>query len=139
MSRQLNKHLKDNVKVMITYQETNLSSRFSVKDQTKFEHRNDVVYCCKCLEKDCDDFYIRETDRRISKRIIDHNKRDKNSHPLQHAQNKKHVYVCVNDFTILNSNYRSKIKRKISESLYIRSKKQTLNTKETSMKLNLFN
>ena len=96
--RQLNKHLKDDVKVMITYQGTKLSSRFQVKDQTKFEHRNDVVYCCKYPEHDCDDFYIGETDRRISERIIDHNKRDKNSHPLHHAQNKKHVYVCVNDF-----------------------------------------
>ena len=97
---------------MITYQGTKLLSRFQVKDQTKFEHRNDVVYCCKCPENNCDDFYIGETDRRISERIIDHNKRDKNSHPLQHAQNKKHAYVWVNDFTILNSNYRSKIKKK---------------------------
>ena len=62
---------------MIRYQGTKLSSRFQVKDETKFEHSNDVVYCCKCPENDCDDFYIGETDRRISERIIDHNKRDK--------------------------------------------------------------
>ena len=97
------------------------------------------MYCCKCPENDCDDFYIGETDRRISERIIDHNKRDKNSHPLQHVQNKKHSHVWVNGFTILNSNYSSKIKRKISEHLFIRSRKSTLNTKETSMKLNPFN
>ena len=139
MIRRLNKHLKDDIKVMITYQGTKLSSRVQVKDQTKFEHRNDVVYCCKCPENNCDDFYIGETDRRISERIIDHNKRDKNPHPLQHAQNKKHAHVWVRDITILNSNYRSKIKRKISESLYIRSKNATLNTKKTSMKLNPFN
>ena len=139
MNRHLHKHLKYDVKVMITYQRTKLSSRFQVKDQTKFEHRNDVVYCCKCPENDCDDFYIGETDRQISERIIDHNKRDKNSHPLQHAQNRKHIYVWVKDFTILNSHYRFKIKRKISESLYITSKKPTLNTKETATKLNLFN
>ena len=138
MNRQLHKHFKDYVKVMITYQGTKLSSRFQVKDRTKFEHRNDVVYCCKCPENDCDDFYIGETDRRISERIIDYNKRDENSYPLQYAQNKKNARVWVNDFTLVNSNYRSKIKRKISESLYIRSKKPTLNTKETSMKLNLF-
>ena len=93
MNRQPHKHLKYDVKVMITYQGTKLSSRFQVKDQTKFEHRNDVVYCCKYPENDCDDFYIGETDRRISERIIDHNKRDKNSHPLQHAQNKKHTHM----------------------------------------------
>ena len=131
--------MKDDVKDLITYQGTKLSSWFQVKDQTKFEHRNDVVYCCKYPENNCNDFYIGETDRWISERIIDHNKRDKNSHPLHHAQNKKHAHVWVNDFTILNGNYRSKVKRKISESLYIRSKKPTLNTNETSMKLNLFN
>ena len=116
MRRQLNKYLKDDVKVTITYQGTKLSSRFQVKDQTKFEHRNDVVYCCKCPENNCNDFFSGETDRRISEIIIYHNKRDKNSHPLQHSQNKKHAHVWENDFTILNSNYRSKIKRKISES-----------------------
>ena len=139
MRRQLNKRLKNDVKAMITYQGTKLSSRFQVKDQTKFEHRNDLVYCCKCPENDCDDFYIGEIDRQISERIIYHNKRDKNSHPLQHAENKKQEHVWINVFTILNGNYRSKIKRKISESLYMRSKNPTLNTKETSMKLNLFN
>ena len=78
------------------------------------------MYCYKCPKNDCDDFYIKEIDRRISEIIIDHSKRDKNSHPLQHVQNKKHAHVWVNDFTILNCNYRSKIT--ISESLYIRSK-----------------
>ena len=48
---------------MITYQGTKLSSRFEFKDQTKFEHKNDKVYCCKCPENDCDDFYVGETDR----------------------------------------------------------------------------
>ena len=43
MIRRLNKHLKDDIKVMITYQGTKLLSRVQVKDQTKFEHRNDVV------------------------------------------------------------------------------------------------
>ena len=126
---------------MITYEGTKLSSRFQVKDQTKFARTNDLAYCCKCPENDCVDLYIGKTDRRISERIIYHiyhNKRDKNSHPSQHAQSRTHEHVWVNDFTILNSNYWSNIMRKISESLYIRSKKSTLNTKETSMKLNLF-
>ena len=49
-----------------------------------------------------------------------------------------HAYVWLNDVTILNGNRRSKFKRKTSESLYIRSKKWTLNTKEPLMKINLF-
>ena len=52
MSRQLNKHLKDDVNVMITYQKNKFASMFQVKDQTKFEYRNDIVYCYKCPEND---------------------------------------------------------------------------------------
>ena len=80
---------------MITYQRTKLSSRFQIKDQTKFEHRNgnDTSYCCRFTENIFDDFYIGENDTRISKRIIDRNKSDKNSHPLQHVQNTKHAHV----------------------------------------------
>ena len=37
---------------MITYQGTKLSSRFEFKDQTKFEFKNDKVYCRKCPEND---------------------------------------------------------------------------------------
>ena len=85
------------------------------------------MYCCKCPESDCCDFYNGETDTRIPERI----ERDKFcilSHSLQHAQNKKHAHISV-FFFILSSNYRSKIKRKISESLYTRSKKPNSNTK----------
>ena len=87
------------------------------------------MYCCKSHENDCDDFYIGETDRQMSEIIIDHNKKHKSSHLLQHAQNEKQAHIWVKNFTILNSNYRPKIKRKISESLYIRSKKPTLQTR----------
>ena len=120
MNRQLLKHLKDYVKVMITNQGTRHSSRFQVKDQTKYEHKTDVVYWCKCLKNDSDDFYIRETDRQISERIIDHNKRGKIHIPYNMHTVGKTADVWVNDFTVLNSNYRSKIKKKISRSLYIR-------------------
>ena len=120
---QLPKHLKDDVKVMMPHQRTKLSSRFQIKDQTKFEHRNrnDAAYRCKSTENVFDDFYIGETDKRLWKRIIDRNRSDKNSRPLQHVQNTKHAHVWINVLTILNSNYRSNIKRKISESLHVRS------------------
>ena len=36
-------------------------------------------------------------------------------HIFTTSQNKKHAHVWVNDFSTLNSNYRSKIKRKRSE------------------------
>ena len=54
--------MKDYIKVMITYQVTKPSSRSQVKDQTKFKHGNDVVYCYKCPENECVDFFIGETE-----------------------------------------------------------------------------
>ena len=59
------------------------------------------MYFFKCPENDCDDFYSGEIYRRMSKRIIDRDKRDKNSQPLQHAENKKHAHAWINDLTIL--------------------------------------
>ena len=40
---------------------------------------------------------------------------------------------------ILNGNYKSSVKRKISEALYIRTLKPTLNVKEKSIRLELNN
>ena len=45
---------------------------------------------------------------------------DKNSHLLKHAHEKAHIHVWENGFKILGNNYQSNIRRKISESLYIR-------------------
>ena len=39
---------------------------------------------------------------------------------LRHSRNKLHTHVWEGDFKLLDSNYQSNIKRKISESLYIR-------------------
>ena len=98
-----------------------------------------MVYLCKCPEINCKQTYIGETKRRIIERVIDHNKRDKNSHVLRHTDTEKHKRVFTDDFTILGSNYRSNFKRKISESLFIKQYKPTLNTQENSITLKLFN
>ena len=139
MKKRLKKLLPSNVKTSISYSAVKLSSKFRVKDKTKFEHRNDIVYLCKCPEINCKQTYIGETKRRIIERVIDHNKRDKNSHVLRHTDTEKHKRVFTDDFTILGSNYRSNFKRKISESLFIKQYKPTLNTQENSITLKLFN
>ena len=77
--------------------------------------------------------------RRIVERIQDHNNRDKNSHLLKHAREKGHTHVWEKYFKILGNNYQSNIKRKISESLFIRQLKSTLNGNEKSIPLHLFN
>ena len=78
--------------------------------------------------------HVGETDRRIKECIIDYNKRDKSSHLLKHAHESQHIHVWNDSFKILNGNYKSNRKRKISETLYIRTLKPTLNVKEKSIR-----
>ena len=70
---------------------------------------------------------------------MDHNKRDKNSHLLKHSREKNHQHVWENDFKVLGNNYRSNFKRKISEALFIKQLKPSLNVKEKSIQLQLYN
>ena len=83
--------------------------------------------------------YIGETDGRIKERIIDHNKSDKNSHILKHSRKEGHTHVWDRDFKVLGNNYRSAFKRKISEALFIKKLKPSLNVKEKSIRLHLYN
>ena len=46
--------------------------------------------------------------------------------------------LIIKNYSILNSNYSSKVRTKINKPLYARSKKPTINAKETSVKSNLF-
>ena len=70
---------------------------------------------------------------------MDHNKKGKSSHLLKHACESQHTDVWNDDFKILNGNYKSSMKRKISEAPYIRTLKPTLNVKKKSVRLELYN
>ena len=70
---------------------------------------------------------------------MDHNKRDKTSRLLKHARESQHTHVQKDDFKILNGIYKSSVKSKISEALYIRILKPTLHVKEKSVRLELHN
>ena len=108
--------------------------------QTKFEHKNDLIYHGHCPIKECPDNYIGETERRISERIIDHQGRDTHSHLLKHAIEANHRHVTGENFKILNNGFRNNtLKRRIAESLLIRENKPTLNKKEKSLELKLYN
>ena len=87
----------------------------------------------------CNETCEGETNRRIKERIMDHDERDKSSHLLEHARESQHTHIWNGDFKILNSNYKSSIKRKISEALYIRTLRSTSNVKEKSVRLELYN
>ena len=75
----------------------------------------------------------------MKERIIDHNKRDKNSHILKHSREEGHTHVSGKDFKVLGNNYRSPFKRRNSKALFIKQLKPSLNTKEKSIRLYLYN
>ena len=124
---------------MVTYQSKKLVIKFAVKNKIDFQHKNNIVYYGKCPNPNCKDDYIGETDRRVIERVIDHNKRDKKSHMLKHSRDKLHNHVWEDDFKLLGNNYQSNMKRKISESLFRRQLKPSLNKQDKSIPLNLYN
>ena len=136
IKKQLRKTLPEDVNTMINNKSAKLSTKFPVKDKTDFQHKNNVVYHSKCPSEGCHENYIGETNRRIK---TYRRNRDKNSHLLKHTRKKGHTYIWENDFKILGNNYQSNIKRKISESLFIRQLKPTLNANEKSVPLHLCN
>ena len=117
----------------MTYESTKLSTKFNVKDKTEFYHQSNLVYYGKCPNQTCTEDYIRETERRIKERVIEHNKRDKNSHILKHSREEGHTHLWDRDFKVLGNNYHSAFKRKISEALFIKQLKPSLTVKEKSV------
>ena len=139
MKKYLNKLLPTEVKTTVTYQSKKLGTKFQLKDKTRFNHRNNLVYYSKCPNKTCNEDYVGETDRRNEERIMDHNKRDKNSHLLKHSREKNHQHVWENDFKVLGNTYCSNFKRKITEALFIKQLKPSLNVNEKSIQMQLYN
>ena len=54
---------------------------------------------------------------------------------LKHSRDKLHTHVWEYDFNLLGNNYQLNIKRKISESLFIRQLKPSLNKQDKSIRL----
>ena len=129
MKKQLKKVLPDNVKTMVAYQSKKLAREFPVKDKIDFQHQNNVVYYGKCPNPNCKDGYIGETDGGVIETVIDYNKRDK-KYMLKHSHNNLYTHVSGYDFKLLDNNYQSNIKWKISESLFIRQLKPSLNRQD---------
>lgn len=71
--------------------------------------------------------------------MIDHQRRDKNSHIYQHADRTGNKRASIDNFSILNENCGGYRRRKICEALYISNDKRSLNKQEKSVKLSLFN
>ena len=83
--------------------------------------------------------YIGETDYKIKERIICHNTGDKNSQILKSSRAKGPCHVWEKDFKVLADSYRSAFKLKVSEALFIKQLKPSLNVKKVSTQLHVYN
>ena len=76
-----------------------------------------------CLES-----YNGETGRRLIERVNEYDRKDINSHMFKQSMAANHPTVTLDDFTVLSSGYHNrKFKRKVSESLFIKQNRPTLN------------
>ena len=133
------KKANDKMRIRVVYDAKKLGSRFKVKDDTKPQHQHNIVYHAECAKQKCKSDYIGETGRRMVVRTTDHNRRDKKSHLLKHAKATRHRRVWLKDFRIIGNGYKSKFKRRISESLFIKKMKPELNVQKDAYRLSLFN
>ena len=128
---------KHDVRIILTG--TKLSSHFNIKDDTNKQHKHDLVYF-RCPSTDCTDSYIGETARCLSEGVMDHAGRDTKSHIIRHCLNSNHGTVNIENFKILNMGYNNNTyKRRISEALFLKQYRLSLNVQDNSVPLQLFN
>ena len=129
---------KNGVRIILTG--TKLSSQFNIKDDTNKQHKHDLVYFSRCPSTDCTDSYIGETARRVSERVMDHAGRDTKSHIVRHGLTSNNETVNIENFKILNMGYNNNTyKRRISEALFVKQYRSSLNMQDNSVPLQLFN
>ena len=102
MKKQVKRTLPNDIKTLISYKSTKFSTKFLVKNETDFQHRENVVNHGKC-----------PSERGIVERMKDHNSKHNSSHLLKHARENGHTHVWEKDFEMLGNNYQSNFKQKI--------------------------
>ena len=71
---------------------------------------------------------------------MDHAGRDTNSHIVRHCLNSNHETVNIENFKSLNMGYNSNTyKKRISEALFVKQKRASLNVQDNSVLLQFFN
>ena len=100
----------------------------------------DLLYRTVCATDNCIEDYVGETARCIDEKAKDHSGRDQHSHLVKHAIENNHLPVVKGDLTIVDNGYRNNTrKRKIAKALTIKVIRPSINAKEKSVELRLFN
>ena len=125
-------HLAENKKAQII---TKLGSKFNIKGITKKDHQQRLIYRVRCNKS-----YNDELERMLAERVNDHSSRDKSFHMCKLSIKKDYPNVKLQDFEILRTgSRRKKFRRKISEVLFIKENKPSLNRQQISVLLSLLN
>ena len=99
-----------------------------------------ISFLEKCPMKNCLESYNGETGRKPVERVNEHSGKDINSHTFKYSMATNHPTVTLDDLTVLSSDYcNRRFKRKVSESIFIKQNRPTLNKHDTSVPLKLFN
>ena len=140
MKRWIKRIVPNEVNMWIRYTGYNLNTKFQLKDKTAQIHKHDLVYYVKCPDQSCNQNYLGETGGRIIGSTADHSDKEKHSHWFKHACNENHKHVDLDNLKVIDSgHHNNRFKRKISEALYIKPYKPTLNTQLQSIPWKLFN
>ena len=134
MNNNIQRIVPNNAKSRITYTGRKLGTNSQVKDLTKNQDEHDLIYYSKCPNPNCNEDYLGETGWIRIKRTADHCGKDKQSHLLKHALISNNTVVDLK--VIDKNNHRSKCKKKISEALYIKQYRPSLNAQEHSVHWN---
>ena len=102
------------------------------------QHNQVILLVAKCPDPQCNSNYIGQTKCRLLKRVIQHNKQDKNSNHLIHSNDKSHHRVWLDDFEIIGKGFKSSFKRQISDALHIKEKAPDLNIQKDAYRLSLY-
>ena len=127
------------VKARITYTGRKLGTKSQIKDLTKTQDGHDLIYYSKCPEPNCNEDCLGKTGKRIIERTAVHSEKDKQSHLLKHSLIRNHPIVDFKDPKLIDKNYHgNRYNRKISEALYSKQYRPSLNAQEHSVQLKLF-
>ena len=128
MKRSLQQTLTDTNNVTI-YKSKKLTTKFNVKDNSHKVHKHNVIYKASCPEPMCNATYIRKTAHRLDQ----HGGKDNNPCFFRHFIDTSHAMVNSNNFKTMAKGSKHTYTRKITEAVYIKLDKPSLNVQTMSV------
>lgn len=101
---EINKLLLDDRKVQFVYTRKKFDIQFNIKNKTKIQDQNEIIYSAKCPVDACAHIYNSKTGRKLSERANKHKyRKDVNSYMLKLFAD--YPSVTMENFEIWNAVY----------------------------------